>query len=264
MQTVDVDGLRIAYERAGSGPPLVLAHGFVGDGPTTWRNQLADLSDEFTVIAWDAPGAGRSADPPESTGMAGYSDLLAGFVAALGLDRPHVVGLSFGGTLALELARRHPGVPATLTLVSAYAGWAGSLPAGEAERRLRVSLDLSAQTPERFVAALLPSMFAADTPEAVVAEFGRSMAGFHPVGFRAMARASAEDLRDALPSVAVPTLVVCGEKDVRAPRAVAEHLHAAIRGSTLVVLSAAGHVCHAEYPQQFNAALREFLRRASR
>ena len=77
---VDVDGLRIAYERVGSGPPLVLLHGYVGDGATTWRRQLDGLSDEFTVVAWDAPGAGRSADPPEWFGMAGYADCLAGFV----------------------------------------------------------------------------------------------------------------------------------------------------------------------------------------
>jgi pimeloyl-ACP methyl ester carboxylesterase len=65
------DGLRIAFERAGGGPPLVLLHGYVGDGPTTWRRQIDDLSDEFTVVAWDAPGVGRSSDPPESFGLAG-------------------------------------------------------------------------------------------------------------------------------------------------------------------------------------------------
>src|SRR5437899_7194248 len=58
-------GLRIAYERAGNGPPLVLLHGFVGDG-REWRRQVDGLSDQFTVVAWDAPGAGASSDPPES------------------------------------------------------------------------------------------------------------------------------------------------------------------------------------------------------
>ena len=80
METIEVDGLRIAYERAGAGPPLVLLHGYVGDGPTTWRPQLQGLGDDFTVVAWDAPGAGRSSDPPESFGMAGYAACLAGFV----------------------------------------------------------------------------------------------------------------------------------------------------------------------------------------
>src|SRR2546426_12656175 len=102
MEELDVDGLRIAYERAGDGPPLVLLHGYVGDGVTTWRRQIEGLSDEFAVVAWDAPGAGRSSDPPESFGMAGYADCLAGFVTGLGLERPHVAGLAVRGALAPE------------------------------------------------------------------------------------------------------------------------------------------------------------------
>jgi pimeloyl-ACP methyl ester carboxylesterase len=108
VREIEVDGLRITYVRAGTGPPLVLLHGYVGDGPATWRPQLDDLADDFTLIAWNAPGAGGSSDPPESFGMAGYADALAGFIAGLGLDAPHVAGLSFGGALALELYRRHP------------------------------------------------------------------------------------------------------------------------------------------------------------
>lgn len=78
MKRVEVGGLEIAYERAGSGPPLVLLHGYVGDGATTWRRQLEGLSDDFTVVAWDAPGAGRSSDPPDRFGVDGYADCLAG------------------------------------------------------------------------------------------------------------------------------------------------------------------------------------------
>src|ERR671919_1022763 len=96
MDQVEVAGLRIAFERAGGGPPLVLVHGAVCDG-RVWRRQLDDLSDEFTVVAWDAPGCGRSADPPESFRLPDYSDALAGFIAALDLGRPHVLGHSFGG-----------------------------------------------------------------------------------------------------------------------------------------------------------------------
>ena len=88
MREIEVDGLQITYERAGTGPPLVLLHGYVGDGPATWRHQLDGLRDDFTLIAWNAPGAGGSSDPPESFGMAGYADALAGFIAALGLHAP--------------------------------------------------------------------------------------------------------------------------------------------------------------------------------
>jgi pimeloyl-ACP methyl ester carboxylesterase len=259
MDTVEVDGLRVGYERAGQGPPLVLLHGYVGDGPATWRGQLDGLCDDFTVVAWDAPGAGRSSDPPESFGMAGYADCLAGFVDRLGLGRPHLAGVSFGGALALALHRRHPAVPRTLVLASAYAGWAGSLPADVTEQRLRQAMTLADLSPAEFVGTLLPTMFGEATPPQSVDAFGASMVGFHPAGFRAMARASAENLRDALSRIDVPTLLIYGAQDIRAPLPVAEDLHTAIPGSTLVVLPDAGHVCNIEAPEAFNQAVRRFL-----
>jgi pimeloyl-ACP methyl ester carboxylesterase len=86
------------------------------------------------------------------------------------------------------------------------------------------------------------------------------MLAFHPVGFRAMARASSEDVRDVLPHVEVPTLLVYGDRDVRAPLTVAENLEAAISGSRLVVLPDTGHACNIEAPEAFNRAVRDFLR----
>ena len=59
LDTVDVGGFRIAYRRAGAGPPIVCLHGYVGDG-RTWNLQLDSLSDMFSVVAWDAPGFGQS------------------------------------------------------------------------------------------------------------------------------------------------------------------------------------------------------------
>jgi pimeloyl-ACP methyl ester carboxylesterase len=259
MDTVEVDGLRIAYERAGAGPPLVLLHGYVGDGPTTWRRQIDGLRDAFTVVAWNAPGVGRSSDPPASFGMAGYADCLAGFIDELGLEKPHVAGVSFGGALALELHRRHPGIPRTLILASAYAGWGGSLPADLVEQRLRQALALAELSPAELVDALLPTMFSDRTPKGVVDAFGESMLEVRPAGFRAMALASAEDLRPALAHIGVPTLLVYGDSDVRAPLSVAEDLHAAIAGSTLVILPDTGHVCTIEAPDEVNAAVRSFL-----
>jgi pimeloyl-ACP methyl ester carboxylesterase len=232
----------------------------VGDGPTLWRRQLDEFCDVFTVVVWDAPGAGGSADPPESFGMAGYADCLAGFIERLGLEAPHVAGLSFGGILALTLCRRHPAIPRTLILASAYAGWRGSLPADVVEQRLQQAMRVSELSPEEFVATLLPTMFSETTPREAVEAFGASMLRFHPAGFRAMARASAENLRDVLPHIKVPTLLLSGDRDVRAPLTVAEDLHASIPGSTLVVLPDAGHICNIEAPEEFTRAVRTFLR----
>jgi pimeloyl-ACP methyl ester carboxylesterase len=259
---VEVGGLRIAYERAGEGPPLVLLHGFVGDS-REWRQQIGGLSDAFTVVAWDAPGSGRSADPYESFRMADYADTLAGFVGVLGLVRPHVAGLSFGGALALEFYRRHPTLPRTLVLAAAYAGWAGSLPAEVADGRLAQSLQLSERPPDEFVAAMTPTLFSGTASKERVDAFAAIMAELHPSGFRAMAHSLAEaDLRDVLPRIDVPTLLLYGDADVRAPLQVGEDLHAAIPGSRLVVLSDVGHMISVEAAERFDAEVRAFLRSA--
>jgi pimeloyl-ACP methyl ester carboxylesterase len=261
MDELEIEGLRIAYERAGEGPPLLLLHGYVGDSRGTWRRQLDELSDEFTVVAWDAPGMGRSSDPPESFRLPDYADCLAGFSDALGLGRPHMAGLSFGGGLALELYRRHPAIPMSLVLAGAYAGWAGSLPPEIVEERLRQVLQLADLPPDRFVHAVLPTMFSASAPAETVDAFAANVSEFHPAGLRAMARSFAEaDLRDVLPHIGVPTLLLYGDKDVRAPLSVAEDLHAAIPTSKLVVMPGVGHVSNVEAGEQFNAEVRRFLR----
>ena len=261
MPQVDVDGLRIAYERTGAGPPLVLLHGGVGDGRATWWDQLDGLSDAFTVIAWDAPGAGGSDDPPEGFRLPDYADCLAGFIDALGLDRPHVAGLSFGGGLAIQLYDRHPTVPRSLVLAGAYAGWAGSLPAEEVDRRLQLAVELSEKTPEEVVDALLPTMFSDGPPPDAAHRLRDSFAAFHPAGLRIMARSFAEaDLRGVLPRIDVPTLLLYGDEDTRSPLEVAHRIHDAIPGSELVVLEGVGHVSCIEAPERFNAEVRAFLR----
>jgi pimeloyl-ACP methyl ester carboxylesterase len=259
MEHIEVSGRNIAFRRKGLGSPVVLLHGFVGDS-RMWRWQLEGLSAEYTVVAWDGPGAGRSDDPPDTFRLPDYADALAGFLAAVGLSRAHVVGLSYGGALALEFYRRYPSVPRTLVLAGAYAGWAGSLPPESVADRLRQSLVLADQPPDRLVRSLLPTMFSASVPPAIADEFARSIRESHPAGLRSMARAMAEaDLRDVLRRIEVPTLLLYGDQDVRAPLAVGEAIHAAIPDSRLVVIEGAGHVSCMEVPDRFNAEVRAFL-----
>jgi pimeloyl-ACP methyl ester carboxylesterase len=265
MDQLDVAGLRIGFERRGEGPPLVLLHGGYGCDSRAWRKQLDALSDEFTVVAWDAPGHGQSSDPPETFGLADYADVVAGFVAALDLDRPHVLGLSFGGGLAIELYRRHPTIPRTLVLSGAYAGWGGSLPPDVVEERLQRALRESELPPETWLPAYMPGMLSPSAPPEIVDEMMSIMLGVHPAGLRAELRAFAKaDLRDVLPTIEVPTLVLHGEHDQRAPAPVAEYLHAHIPGSTLVVLPGVGHLSNVEAADQFNGAVRDFLHKNQR
>jgi pimeloyl-ACP methyl ester carboxylesterase len=264
MEQVEVEGLRIAYERAGSGPELVLVHGFVGDGRSTFAAQLDELSDEFTVVAWDAPGVGRSSSPPSSFRVADYARCLTAFVHHLRLDRPHLVGLSFGGIVTLELFRQRVVVPRTLVLAGAYAGWAGSLPADVVAERLRSCLERADLPPEQFADAMLSSMFSESAPADAVARFAASVRAFNPAGFRAMTWSSAEaDLRDILAAVDVPTLLLYGDQDARAPLGVGHAINAGIAGSELIVLPGVGHVSPVEAPDLFNRELRRFLRQNS-
>ena len=93
MDTVEISGLRIGYQRAGQGPPLVLLHGAYQDS-RVWRPHLEGLSNDFTVIAWDAPGCGHSDDPPPDFSGPELGDALAGFLREVSPRKPHVLGLS--------------------------------------------------------------------------------------------------------------------------------------------------------------------------
>jgi pimeloyl-ACP methyl ester carboxylesterase len=261
LAEVEVGGLRVAYRRAGQGPPLVLLHGGLADS-REWRRQLEGLADEFTVVAWDAPGCGRSSDPPEGFRASDYADCLAAFIDELGLGRPHVLGLSLGSMHALELYRWHPTIPRTLVLASAYAGWAGSLPAEVVEQRLERALREADLPPEQWMRGYIPGFFTERASAELIEEVVALLCQFpHPAGLRAMLHAFGRaDLRDVLARISVPTLLLYGEQDVRSPLPVAEDLHAQIPTSRLVVMAGVGHVSNMEAPERFNAEVRRFLR----
>jgi pimeloyl-ACP methyl ester carboxylesterase len=262
MNEVVVDGLRVAYSEAGAGPPLVLLHGGMDDS-RSWRWQLEGLADRFRLLAWDAPGCGRSSDPPERWRMHDYADCLATWLHTIGIDRAHVLGLSWGSSIAIELSRRHPTVPASLVLASAYLGWAGTLPSEEVAARVEHLLSAPAPSHE----ALLEeagSFLANTTSSALVDElvsiWADNTAAQHPSGFRAAVRSMAEaDLRDVPPTIQVPTLVVHGALDQRSPLATARELHEAIPSSKLVVIPTAGHLVNAETPNEFNHHVSDFI-----
>ena len=237
----------------------MLLHGGLGDSGD-WRRQLADLAEDFTVVAWDAPGAGESDDPPPGFTAAEYAHALAAFVAALGLRRPHVLGLSAGSWFALELWRHHPDLPASFVLASAYAGWAGSLGRAEARRRAQQVLQETGEPPERWLPRWLPTLFTDAAPPDVVEEAAATMARARPTGTRRMIEAFAEaDYSDVLPTVAVPALLLHGALDVRSPVRIAEDMAARLPDARVVVLPGVGHMANMEAPQAFDDAVRSFL-----
>ena len=258
MLRAEINGLAVAYRRVGHGPAIVMLHGFTQDS-RVWRPQLDALSDRFTLIAWDAPGAGQSSDPAADFAIGRWADTLAGLLDAAGIPRAHVLGLSWGGLLAQEFYRKYPARVSSLILADTYAGWKGSLSDAIAQERLAACVRDSALPPSDFIPRYLPGMFSDAPPPGVKEELAEIMAGTHPLGFRVMAKALAEnDTRDLLTTILVPTLLVWGEADKRSPMNIAHQLEQAISGAKLAVIPGAGHVSNMEAPAAFNSIVREF------
>ena len=164
MEVVHAHGIDVAYRRAGTGPPVVFVHGAALDS-RMWSPQVTGLSDELTVVAWDEPGCGRSSDVPVTFGLSDYAHCLAAVVESLELGPAHVAGLSWGGSVVLELHRLRPDLVATLILADTYAGWKGSLPEDELRARAEGVRRMFA-TPSAEFDPTLPGLFAAGRPTA--------------------------------------------------------------------------------------------------
>jgi pimeloyl-ACP methyl ester carboxylesterase len=262
-QEIEVSGIRIAYRQAGTGPPLVLLHGAMEDS-RAWKRQLEDLADEFMVLTWDAPGCGHSTDVPETWRLAEFADALSAWLHELNVRYPHVLGLSWGSSIALEFYRRHSATPASLILASAYAGWAGSLPPEEVAVRLR-SVLAAASLPREELSKGWPGVFSSAATPALIEEVMSIAADnsglVHPGGYRAIAYSMAEaDLQDVLPQIRVPTLLLYGELDERSPLYIAEDLRAQIPTAELAVIPGVGHLANVEAPAAFNTQVRRFIR----
>ena len=258
LHSVEVMELSIAYREAGRGPALVLLHGFLCDG-RVWRQQLSLLSDQFRVVAWDAPGAGASSDPPNAFTTESYACCLAGFLEAIGIEQAHILGLSWGGILSQEFYRLYPQRVRSLVLADTYAGWRGSLPETVCNERLGACLQEAGGPARALVAKFVPGVFTDAAPQQLRDEFSAIVSEFHPVGFRLMALSSAEvDTRDLLPKIDVPTLLLWGDSDRRSPREVAEQFRAAIPGAKLTIIPNAGHLSNMEQPDVFNEHVRRF------
>lgn len=259
MDAVGLREHRIAYREQGTGPPIVFLHGWPLDS-REFDRQLDGLSDAFRVVAWDAPGAGGSTDPAEGASLSDWADWLAEFVEMLGLAPTHVAGLSWGGGLALAFAHRHPSMVRSLVLMSAYAGWAGSLPAEEVRRRLELTIRNTRRPPAEWVPELMTTLLPPASAGHLEAELGAMLSGRHPEATRVAIAAFAEaDLRPALGSIEAPTLMIYGTEDVRSPREVWEPIRDALPNARLVLVPGVGHMVDMQAPERCNAEIRAFL-----
>ncbi|MFF8835628.1 alpha/beta fold hydrolase [Streptomyces sp. NPDC015130] len=259
MAVVRVGDVDVAYTRKGRGPVVVLVHGAGVDG-RMWQPQVDALADEFTVVAWDEPGAGRSGALPEGFGLADFAHALAAVIEDVGLGPAQVAGLSWGGTVVLELYRWRPDLVRSLLMVDTYAGWKGSLPPVEVAARLSAARRMLAAPREEFDPTL-PGLYAAGPPERFAALLDAMTRAVRPETMVAQLALMAEaDETDLLPQITVPTLLLWGERDARSPLTVAHAFQDAIPHAKLVVIPEVGHVSNLEDPEAFNAAVRAFCR----
>lgn len=253
-----VKGLSIAYTKTGSGPAIVLLHGFTQDS-RVWKLQIESLSKNFTVIAWDAPGAGLSSDPTEKFTIADWTDCLAGLMDSEGIKKAHILGISWGGLLAQEFYKRYPDRVLSLILTDTTVGWTGALSDSVANARLAACIHDSSLPTQDFVLKYLSGMFSDSVPSTIKDELARIMNDTHPIGFRLMATAVAiADTRALLPTIKAPTLLIWGESDKRSPLSAAYQMRDAIHGAKLEIISGAGHISNMEKPIQFNKVVKDF------
>jgi pimeloyl-ACP methyl ester carboxylesterase len=189
-----------------------------------------------------------------------WAETLGQFLDAIGVDRAHVLGLSWGGLVAQEFYRLHPSRVDRLVFADTYAGWKGSLPADMVEKRRARCYRDAGRPKEEIVGEWVPVEFFSNASAMLAAEMAAVVADFHPLGFRLMTKALADtDTSALLAAITVPTLLVWGDGDMRSPLDVAEQFREAIPNADLVVIPGAGHISNMEKPEEFNAAVSRFL-----
>ncbi|MFG2300418.1 alpha/beta fold hydrolase [Actinacidiphila glaucinigra] len=262
MATAVVNGVTLAYDDEGDGPgtPLVLVHGHPFDR-SMWAPQVPVAAAGRRVIVPDLRGYGASEVVPGVTPLETFARDVAALLDHLGVPEAVVGGLSMGGQIVMEFQRLFPGRATGLVLADTFPG-----ADTEEGRRAREAMAerLTAEGMSGYAGEVLDRMIAPRNVTALPEVAGhvlRMMRGASPEGAAAALRGRARrpDYGPVLTAVGVPTLIVVGRDDAFTPVAEAEAMHAAVRGSRLVVVEGAGHLPNLERPEEFNQALLGFL-----
>ena len=256
---VAVNSTHLYYEQAGSGLPLVLIHGFTLN-TQMWDDQFTVFARHYRVIRYDMRGSGQSAMPTEQP-FTEVDDLLA-LLDALGVSRAIVLGLSRGGSVAIDFALAYPERTCALVLVDpALGGWHWS----EAFSQFMRELELTARTQSVDMARerwLIHPLFlpVRERPEQAqrLARIVASYSGW------AWLHASSERDTDLptprpLERISVPTLLIMGERDIDEFQAISDYIAHTIPHLTKLVLPGVGHMSNMEAPETFNEAVLDFL-----
>lgn len=251
---IELEGLRVRMEVTGEGRPLILMHGW-GCDHTTVRSIAATAAQTHTVYNMDFPGFGGSQEPAEVWGVELYTRLIEDLVRKEGLERPVLIGHSFGGRVSILYASRNE--VDKVVLVDA----AGIKPKRSLKYYLKV---YSFKAGKRFWELLLGKEKAQERVDRMRAKRGSSdYAGASPMMRRILSKVVNEDLTDRLPLISAPTLLIWGENDTATPLADAKKMSRLIPGSGLVSFPGCGHYSFLDNPIQFRAVLSSFLKSKS-
>jgi pimeloyl-ACP methyl ester carboxylesterase len=254
---------KIHYLEAGRGAPVILLHGSGGEG-ARWMPTMRGLAPDFRVIAPDQIGWGSSDKPLTIYHGGVFAEFLARFMKEIGVPKAALIGQSMGAGVALQMAVKYPQLVERMVLVNGggftapndppRAGapdWharqianAGTL-AESREYLEKMYYNRGLITDELVEHNLILRLRSAYTAEAV-----------QTANARGLGNLTEEEVR----GIKVPTLLVWGANDKLSPPANADKLNAAISGSRKVLIDKAGHYPFIEHPDQFNAAVREFLK----
>ena len=253
-------GVSLRYDRTGTGPPVLLIHGWTCNR-SFWDRQVQALRDRFTLVTVDLRGHGESSHPRTGYTVGALAGDLEHLVRALGVARLAVVGWSMGGVVALELARRLGERLSALGLVCTTAGGLadrkdpGAAPERAAGMRAAVAKDFRAFTRQLAADFFLKGAESPLHPWAV----GQMQKTPPHVASACLEGMLAADLRAHLGGFDVPTAVLHGKHDRLLSLAEGEALAKGIRGAKLVVFEESGHAPFLEEPDAFNKALGELL-----
>jgi len=260
-----------AFDVTGDGPPLLMING-IGAARDSWSRQIGDLSARFRCVTFDNRGIGESIVPVGPYTIRQMADDAARVLAAAGVNRARVLGVSMGGAIAQELAINHPELVERLAIVCSWAACdrylercfviMKEMALSEGPKGLGWSivvqrfLSLIGFTQTDFVQAAAEI----DALEAGVADAVKAGREQPYAGFVAQADASlTHDARDRLAGIAVPTLILAGDKDAFTPLPLSRALASAIPGAQLQIMTGCGHVMFYERPKDFNSRVIDFL-----
>jgi pimeloyl-ACP methyl ester carboxylesterase len=261
MNKAHVREIEMAYEMEGSGAPLVLLHGFPFNR-SMWSEQIEALSTNHRVITPDLRGHGETTATGDLATMEEMALDVAALLDKLDIHRIILGGLSMGGYVSLAFYRRFPLRVRALILADTRAQ--GDTEEARATREQQAQKALQ-EGMDGIADAMLPKLLAPQTlserPE-IVERVRKMMTSTDPAGAAAALRGMAvrNDQTNFLARILAPTLILVGSEDPITPPKDSEVMRREIRGSRLEVIEGASHVSNLERPNQFNHALKDFLK----